>query len=288
MDALWMTDPGWEGYAHTFRVEALLHDSQSRFQRIRVVENRDFGRMLFLDEAVQTTEHDEFVYHELLSHVPLCTHPDPRRVLLIGGGDGGLLRETLRHPVEHVTMVEIDQDVIEVTRRLIPSIPGGAFDDPRARLIIDNGISFARRTAERFDVALVDGSDPKGPSLDLFSPEFIGDLARLLGPGGVLAMQSGSPLCQQDLVAMVGRRMRPHFRWVRCYLGAVPSYPGVLWSFTIGSHTRDPAALEDGELRRRLEGITTRCYTPAGHRSLFALPPFLAEAIAAFPVGGPG
>lgn len=274
----WITDQGGEGFAHVYRVDALLHDGRSEFQRIRVIENLDFGRMLILDDAVQTTERDEFVYHEMLAHVPLCAHPSPRRVLIVGGGDGGLLREALRHPIEHATMVEIDGQVVEVTRRWIPSIPGSAYDDPRARLLVDDGIRFARETAEPFDVAMVDSTDPKGPSLGLFSSEFYGNLALRLGDAGVLAVQSGSPLYQQDVIAMVRRHMAPHFRWVRTYLGAVPAYPGVLWTFTIGAQGRDPAGLDPAEPIARMQGIATRYYTPDIHRSYFVLPPFLAAA----------
>lgn len=287
--AAWITDAGGEGFGHTYRVDALLYDARSAYQRIRVIDNRDFGRMLILDDAVQTTERDEFIYHELLSHVPLCAHPSPRRVLIIGGGDGGLLREALRHPLAHATMVEIDRDVIEVTRRFIPSIPGAAFDDPRTRLLVEDGIRFARESTERFDVALVDSTDPKGPSLGLFSIEFYGDLARILGPDGVLAVQSGSPLYQQDVMDMVARGMAPHFRWVRRYLGTVPTYPGVLWTFTIGSQARDPAGIDEAELSRRLAGIATRYYTPSAHRHLFTFPPFLADVLpeaAPRPTGG--
>jgi len=274
----WITDPGGEGFAHVYRVDRLLYDGRSNFQRIRVIENRDFGRMLILDDAVQTTERDDFIYHELLSHVPLCTHPSPGRLLIIGGGDGGLLREALRHPLAHATMVEIDPDVIDVTRRFIPSIPGAAFDDPRTRLLVDDGIAFARKGTERFDVALVDSTDPKGPSLGLFSGAFYADLARMLGSDGVLAVQSGSPLYQQDILGLVAREMAPHFRWVRRYVGTVPTYPGALWSFTLGSQGRDPAALEEAELSRRMRDIATRYYTPAAHRHLFSFPPFLAGA----------
>ncbi len=277
----WITDPGGEGFAHTYRVDRLLYDGRSAFQRIRVIENTDFGRMLILDEAVQTTERDEFIYHELLSHVPLCAHPAPARALIIGGGDGGLLREALRHPLTHATMVEIDRDVIEVTKRFIPSIPGGAFEDARTRLLVADGIAFVRDCTERFDVALVDSTDPKGPSLGLFSGAFYGDLARILGPDGVLAVQSGSPIYQQDVLGLVAREMALHFRWVRRYLGTVPTYPGVLWSFTVGSQGRDPAALDEPEIARRMRGIATRYYTPASHPHLFALPPFLAGVGAA-------
>lgn len=277
----WIKDQGGESFAHVYRVDAVLHDHSSPFQRVRVIENLDFGRMLILDEAVQTSERDEFIYHELLAHIPLCTHPAPRRVLIIGGGDGGLLRETLRHPIEHATMVEIDREVIEATLRWIPSIPARCYEDPRARLLVDDGIRFVRETGERFDVAMVDSTDPKGPSLGLFSGEFYGQIAGLLGDAGVLAVQSGSPIYQQDLIAMVRRHMAPHFRWVRTYMGAVPSYPGTFWTFTAGSQDRDPAEVTPEELAGRMRSIHTRYYLPAEHRNLFVPPPFLQEALSA-------
>jgi spermidine synthase len=271
----WISDPGGESFAHVYRVDRLLHDAQSRYQRVRVIENADFGRMLILDEAVQTTERDDFIYHELLAHVPLCTHPAPRRALIIGGGDGGLLREALRQPLEHATMVELDQEVVDATLRFIPSIPGDVYRDARARLLIQDGIAFVRDTTERFDVAMVDSTDPQGPSLGLFSAEFYGHVARVLGPSGVLAVQSGSPLYQQDVVRMVRQNLAPHFTFVRTYLGTVPTYPGVLWTFTMGSQSRDPLRLGEGEVAARLRGIPTKYYTPAGHARLFDLPPFL-------------
>jgi spermidine synthase len=200
-------------------------------------------------------------------------------VLIVGGGDGGLLREALRHPIDQATMVELDRDVVEVTRRLMPAVPGDAFDDPRTRLLIEDGIEFARNTTEHFDVGLVDSTDPKGPSLGLFSREFYGDMARTLSPSGVLGVQSGSPLYQQDVIAMVRRNMTPHFRWVRTYLGTVPTYPGVLWTFTVGAQTRDPAIVDPNEIAHRLDGIATQYYIPSAHRGLFDLPPFLRAAL---------
>ncbi|MDR7542885.1 MAG: polyamine aminopropyltransferase [Armatimonadota bacterium] len=271
----WIIDPGGPGFAQAYRVQRLLHDERSAYQRIRVIENADFGRMLILDEAIQTTERDDFIYHELLAHVPLCTHRSPRRVLIIGGGDGGLLREVLRQRIEHATMVELDRQVVEATRRFIPSIPGDAYDDPRARLLIQDGIAFARETSEQFDVALVDSTDPAGPSLGLFSSEFYGHIARIVGAAGVLAVQSGSPLYQQDVIRLVRRNMRAHFRLVRLYMATVPTYPGGLWTFTIASQDRDPLSLSPAEIAERLQDIPTRYYTPALHARLFDLPPFL-------------
>ncbi len=275
----YITDEGGDGFAHVYRVDELLHESRSQFQRLRVVRNAFFGRMLVLDDAVQTTEADDFIYHELLSHVPLCAHPEPKRALIVGGGDGGLLREALRHPLEHVTMVEIDGEVVEVTRRWIPSIPQDAFEDPRVELRVADGVRFVEESEVGFDVAMVDSTDPKGPSLGLFSSEFYGRLAAMLGSRGVLAVQSGSPLYQKELIALVARNMRPHFRWVRHYLGHVPTYPGVLWSFTVGANGRDPIEVPDEEIAGRMSAIPTKYYTPRAHRGLFEFPPYLRAAL---------
>ncbi len=274
-----ITDQGGESFAHIYRIDRLLHDSQSAYQRVRVIDNQDFGRMLILDEAVQTTERDEFIYHEMMAHVPLLAHPSPTRALIIGGGDGGLLREMLRHPLEHATMVELDRAVVDVTKAFIPSIPGRAFDDPRAHLLIQDGIAFVRDAKESFDVATVDSTDPKGPSLGLFASEFYGSMAKLLGPRGVLAVQSGSPIYQRDVIAMVRTNMAPHFKWVRTYYGTVPTYPGVLWTWTIGAQHRDPAAVGADEALRRMASIPTKFYIPGAHAGYFKLPPYLAAGL---------
>jgi spermidine synthase len=150
--------------------------------------------MLVLDDAVQTTERDEFIYHEMLAHVPLLAYPAPRRVLIIGGGDGGVLKEALKHPLDAATLVEIDREVVEVTRRFLPQIPGGAFGDHRSHLLIMDGIRYLRETAETFDAILVDSTDPKGPAVGLFSQAFYADAERRLDPAGLIGVQSGSPL----------------------------------------------------------------------------------------------
>lgn len=273
----WLTDPGGEAFAHTYRIDAELYRGRSPYQEIRVVQNADFGRMLILDEAVQTTERDEFIYHEMLAHPPLVTHPAPRRLLIIGGGDGGLLEEALKHPLETAVMVEIDREVVEVTRRFLPAIPGGAFDDPRTRLVIGDGVAFLRETEERFDVILVDSTDPKGPAVGLFSRAFYADAARALTPQGIIAVQSGSPLYQQPVIRDVRTHLAALFPTVATYLAPVPTYPGVLWTFTMGSRAGDPAAVPAETVARRTAGFRLQYYTPHGHAAAFHLPPFLAR-----------
>ncbi|MBI2123330.1 MAG: spermidine synthase [Armatimonadetes bacterium] len=161
----WISDIVGLGYAQSIQIDSILYDGRSAFQHIQIATNPAFGRMLILDDAVQTTEADEFAYHEMLVHPALVTHPHPLRVLIIGGGDGGTLEEVLKHPVEHVTIVEIDREVVEISRKFLSSICDRAFDDRRVRLLIEDGIEFVRRTQERFDVILVDSTDPKGPEV---------------------------------------------------------------------------------------------------------------------------
>ncbi len=275
----WLTDVGGPGFAQTYRIEEELYRGRSDFQEIRVIRNQDFGVMLVLDDAVQTSVRDEFIYHEMLAHVPLLAHPAPRRVLIIGGGDGGVLEEALKHPLEGAVMVEIDRQVVEITRRFLPEIPGRAFDDPRAHLIIADGIRYLRETADTFDVILVDSTDPKGPAIGLFEQPFYGDARRRLRPGGLIAVQSGSPLYQQDLIRMVRTNLGALFPRIATYLGSVPTYPGVLWSFTLGLTAEGPLTFEEEEAARRTAGFALQYLTPPMLRAAFSLPPFLAREL---------
>ncbi|MDQ7843283.1 MAG: polyamine aminopropyltransferase [Armatimonadota bacterium] len=261
----WIVDVVGEGFGQALAVEDILYDHYSPFQHIQVATSPHYGRMLILDDAVQTTERDEHIYHEMLVHLPLAAHSDPRRVLIIGGGDGGTLEEVLKHPVETVTMVEIDREVVEVSRAYLPSIGGRAFDEPRTRLLIADGIAFVESTSEKFDAILVDSTDPKGPGLALFSAEFYRACAGALNPSGVLAVQSGSPLYQRELADQVRRHLAASFPAVLPYWAAVPSYPGTLWSFTLAQST-------PGEFRHlTIPGL--RYYSPAVARAALNFPP---------------
>lgn len=273
----WIVDIVGPGFAQATQVDDILYDGRSAFQHIQIAASRLFGRMLVLDDAVQTTEQDEYAYHEMLAHLPLVTHPSPRRVLIVGGGDGGTLEEVLKHHVDHATMVEIDRDVVDVCRRFLPAISGHAFDDPRVHLLIEDGIEFVRTTPERFDVILVDSTDPKGPGVALFSAEFFAACARILGDEGLLVAQSGSLLYQKDLTAMVRRHLRTAFPLVGTYWTPVPAYPGVLWSFSYGSKRHDPGALAREAIARRLAAVSTRLYSADSHASALR-PPLLPGA----------
>ena len=271
----------WTPHVHCrFRVRERLFTARSPYQRIDIVDTVEFGRMLLLDHTVQTTERDEWAYHEMLAWVPLMAHPRPKRVLIVGGGDGGLLRAALAHPdVEEAVQVEIDRLVVEACRAHMPRLSQGAFDDPRARVVYEDAFTFLERVEEPFDVALLDTTDPIGPAERLFTAEFYGRVADALGEEGVAAAQSGSPWFQPEVVARSVRAMRSAFPRVRVYLGSVPAYPGGLWTFTLGTRGRDPLSVPDPELQDRFRALTkgqeARFFSPGVYRAAFALPPFI-------------
>lgn len=270
--AQWIGDLVGGGMAQTLQVDDVLYDAVSPYQHIQVAVSPLFGRMLILDDAVQTTESDEHVYHEMLAHLPLVTHPDPNRVLIIGGGDGGTLEEVLKHQVEHTTMVEIDRAVVDVSRTYLPGIARGAFDDPRARLLIADGIAFVRDTDERFDAVLVDSTDPKGAAEALFGEAFFALCARVLTPEGILCMQTGSLLYQRDVLAGVRSALSRIFPLVLPYWAAIPSYPGTLWTFTLASRGGDPRTLDRTAIAARVTGFGLRSYGPEAHHAALAIP----------------
>lgn len=274
----WFGEAPLLGFQQRFCVNGRLFRQVTPYQTIEVYDTMSFGRMLVLDGAVQTTERDEFIYHEMLTLVPMLTHAKPRRVAVIGGGDGGTLRRVLQFPVEQVTQIELDPLVTDACQRYLPDISAGAFADSRARVQFGDGVRFLNETSEQFDVILVDSTDPVGAAEALFSEQFYRDAARVLGVNGLLVTQSGSPLLMADELGRALDNMRCAFRFVRTYLASVPSYPGVLWSFTMASQSGDPIELSYTELVRRFHAsnIQTAYYTPDVHLGSFALPRFLA------------
>lgn len=270
-DELVFAEVSRSGFQQRFQLKAHLWEGRSEYQHVEIIDTVAFGKALVLDDAMQTTEADEFLYHEPLVHIPLLAHPNPRRVLIVGGGDGGALRHVLMHEgVEKAVMVEIDELVVRACQEWLPSLAGGAFEHPRAELIIGDGLAYMRDVSEPFDVILVDSTDPVGPAEGLISEEFYRLASGALSEHGIFAMQTGSPLLMRDELDSAAERMRSVFPIVRTYLGHVPAYPGVLWSWTAGSKTLDPGQ------PRRTPPAGLRFYTPDVHRGAFALPPYLA------------
>ncbi len=254
------------------RVREKMVDFHSRYQHIQVFDTYDFGRMLVLDGKIQLTERDEPFYHEMLVHVPMFSHPSPRKVLIVGGGDGGSLREVLKHDVDEVVVVELDEEVVRVSREFI-GIDRGAFDDPRVTLLIEDGIEFVRNAGERFDVMIVDGTDPNPYSEHIISEEFYGMCRKI---SEIFATQSQSPFVQQDYFStMLGNISR--VMDVRVYVNFVPTYPLGLWSYMLHS----PSFPDLEELRRRFEErkVEVVHYNPELHVASFALPEWLKRVV---------
>lgn len=228
-------------YGQSFIVDEVLFESKTEHQHLIIFNNEQFGHVMALDGVIQTTEKDEFIYHEMLTHVPLFAHGNAKRVLIIGGGDGGILREVLRHPeVEHVTMVEIDAAVVDMCKQYFPKHSDGAFDDPRVNLVIADGVDFIVNNAnsengEKFDVIISDSTDPEGPGEVLFTSRFYEGCKNSLNEGGILATQNGVSFMQIDEVKTTFNRFEGLFsdRWF--YVTAVPTYVGGNMTLSWGS-----------------------------------------------------
>ncbi|HHY93017.1 MAG TPA: polyamine aminopropyltransferase [Firmicutes bacterium] len=259
-----------------YRINKLLAHKQTAFQELVVAETAEYGRTLILDGAVQTTVRDEFVYHEMIVHVPLFTHPEPERVLIIGGGDGGSVRETLKHKsVKEVHLVEIDPEVVQAAREYLPEL-SHALSDARVHIHYADGIKFVTQADAAFDVVIVDSSDPVGPAVGLFTGEFYAAVARALRADGILVAQTESPWLNQDILPRIFAGIAAAFPIARLYLAYIPTYPGGMWSFTLGSKQHDPLAVDPA----RVEDLGFRYYTPGLHRAAFALPRFVRRLLA--------
>lgn len=277
---MWLEEKLYPNLRMQLMADSVVYENKTEHQHLIVFENPMLGRVMMLDGIVQTTERDEFIYHEMLAHTPILAHGSAARVLIIGGGDGGMLEEVLKHrAVEKVTMVEIDRTVIDIALEHFRLICGDAFDDPRTDLVIADGVEFVRSSSETYDVIIVDSTDPVGPGEVLFTESFYADCRRRLRPGGILVTQNGVPFFQADELRASMRRLRRSFADVTCFAAAVPMYVGGVMTF--GWASDDPAAkavpVDILDERFRGTGIATRYYSPDVHRGAFAIPPYIGE-----------
>lgn len=281
MSDRWFDEVLHDGVGQRLGVEEVLFEGKTEFQDIKILRNKKFGRFMTLDGIVQTTEGDEFVYHEMFAHVPLLAHGNAKRVLIIGGGDGGLLEEVLKHDVRHVTEVELDGGVVDVARKYLPGICGAAYDDPRTELIVGDGAKFVAETEQRYDVILVDSTDPIGPGAVLFSREFYANCKRCLNPRGVLVTQNGVPFVQGDELKSSVAHFRSLFADGTAYVISCPTY--ALGFMALGWATDDTnmrlQGIETIRARFRALDIDTRYYNPAIHFASFALPNYMLKLI---------
>jgi spermidine synthase len=278
----WFAESLYSGFRQSHEIVRTLYRGRSSFQKIVVFESARFGRVLALDGVVQTTEGDEFVYHEMLTHLPILAHGAARRVLIVGGGDGGILEEVLKHrAIRQVTMVEIDSEVVRVSKRHLRRICGRAFADRRTRLVIGDGARWVKETDERYDVIVVDRPDPVGPARILFSRRFYADCRRVLTPRGIMVAQNGVPAMQGAELTDTHRLFRQLFRHHGCYLAAVPTYVcgfmALTWASAAAVADVSPAVIARRFRAARLKGL--RYYNPAIHQAAFALPEFVRKLL---------
>jgi spermidine synthase len=275
----WISEK-WENIEVCYRVKEILKELRTDFQHLMLIDTFQYGKMLLLDGIVQTTENDEFIYHEMMSHVPMLSHPSPRRVLIIGGGDGGVLREILRYDsVEKATIVEIDSEVVSFCQEHLPLISNGAFGDGRTNLIIADGADYIHKTDAWYDIIIVDSPDPIGPAQALFSEQFYQDIHNALRSGGIMVRQTGSIHMQAEEQNQAYRLVKDIFQYNSFYLYSVPTYAGGLFSTVFCSDTINPNSMNIKNITERfsLNNLITRYYSPELHIGAFHIPPFFKE-----------
>lgn len=276
---LWYSENHTKDAKMSIRVEKQLYCGQSEYQRIDVFESRDFGRFLTLDGIMMLTEKDEFIYHEMITHVPMAASPDIKRVLVIGAGDGGTVRELTRYKsIEHIDMVEIDEQVVDVCREYLPQT-ACKLSDIRVHIHFEDGLRFVRSRENEYDLIIVDSTDPFGPGEGLFTSEFYGNCYKALTEKGILVNQHESPYYDEDAKAMqrAHKRIAQSFEICRVYQAHIPTYPSGHWLFGFASKGIDPLDI-DADAWNAL-GLTTRYYNTDLHRGCFALPNYVKELL---------
>lgn len=273
---LWFSEPHTPDVKFSIRVDKQLISVQSDFQRIDVFQSKEFGRFLTLDGFMMLTEKDEFIYHEMITHVPMAVHPHAENILVIGAGDGGVIRELTRYTtVRHIDMVEIDPLVVEVCRKFLPQT-ACRLDDPRVQIYYEDGLRFIRSKENEYDVIIVDSTDPFGPGEGLFTKEFYGNCYKALKEDGIMVNQHESPFYEEDAEACrrAHKRIVESFPVSRVYQVHIPTYPSGHWLFGFASKKYHPTHDFDGVAWKML-GLDTRYYTPKLHVGAFALPAYV-------------
>ncbi|XP_050454843.1 spermidine synthase [Cataglyphis hispanica] len=272
----------WPGIALSLKVEEVLHSERSRFQEILVVKTKSHGRALMLDGAIQCTEKDEFSYHEMISYLPLCSHPKPRNVLIVGGGDGGAAREIAKHPdVERITLVDIDDRVIEVCKQYLPRLSLG-LNNPKVTIVVGDGFEFLRNHCGEFDVIITDSSDPVGPAEHLFKQPYYELLKTALKPeNGIIASQAGTVWESMQQVQSTFQHCKTVFPVATYAVTAVPTYPTGQIGFILGSLNSQTNFAEPMRIfnEEELDRMEIKYYNDKVHQAAFILPRFVEKSI---------
>lgn len=276
----WFSEAQTPNVKLSIKVDRQLYSGKSEFQRIDVFDSPEFGRFLTLDGYMMLTEKDEFIYHEMITHVPMAVHPKVRDVLVIGAGDGGVVRELARYPeIEHIDLVEIDELVVEVCKKYLPQT-ACCFDDPRVSIHYEDGLKFVRTKEDKYDLIIVDSTDPFGPGEGLFTREFYGNCFKALHDDGIMVNQHESPFYAEDAVACqrAHKRIVESFPISRVYQAHIPTYPSGHWLFGFASKKYHP--LKDlQEARWNLRGLSCQYYTTTLHKGAFYLPAYVEELL---------
>ena len=276
----WFSEEQTSNVKLSIRIDRQLYSGKSEFQRIDVFDSPEFGRFLTLDGYMMLTEKDEFIYHEMITHVPMAVHPKVRQVLVIGAGDGGVIRELARYPeIEHIDMVEIDPLVVEVCRQYLPQT-ACRLDDPRLHIHYEDGVKFVRRKVDAYDLIIVDSTDPFGPGEGLFTREFYGSCFKALREDGIMVNQHESPFYAQDALACqrAHKRIVESFPISRVYQAHIPTYPSGHWLFGFASKKYHP--LKDlVEVLWHMRWLYCQYYTTTLHRGAFYLPAYVEEML---------
>jgi spermidine synthase len=271
----WCTE-GYRDTALSFKIKKKLYSRRSKYQLVEIYQTEQHGNLMALDGCYMVSTAEEFVYHDMLAHVPLFAHPDPKNVLVIGGGDGGTVREVMKHKgVKNIDFVEIDWDVYKTSKKYFPALVKGLEQDKRVKFKFGDGIKFVKESKNQYDVILVDGTDPSDIAGGLFATDFFRDVRRALKPDGIMAMQSEDPYYDSDIIKNVQHRLKKLFRHTALYLAFIPIYPSGMWSFSIASKKFDPRTARN----KRSKIKKFKYYTPELHRAAFVLPQFVKDSV---------
>ena len=271
---IWLTEYSSDNLRLSMRVKEYIHSEKTPYQELLIADTYEYGRALMLDGAYQLTERDEFTYSEMMAHVPLCAHKNPERVLIIGGGDGAIMREVLKHEcVKKCTLIDIDERVIECSKKYLP-FASCSFSDSRADVKCIDALKYIRETSERFDVIIIDSTDPVDFAAGLFQSNFYQDVKKVMNPDAMMSELTESPFTDTDLMTQAINEMRKVFPLVKLYWGVVPTYPSGMWTYGIAANS---GSSDPSQPVREVKG--TRYYTGQIHKNAFDLPPFLEAMI---------
>ncbi len=266
---MWKAEQLYTGYEQRFAVKKVICSEQSAFQKIEIIDTPLHGKVLFLDDIVQLTAKDEHIYHEMLAHISLSSHAKPKHILVLGGGDGGIVREVLKHDVESVTLVEIDARVIELSKKHLKSLISNAFVDPRLNVIVTDAAEFVKTTTEKFDVIITDRGDEVGPGHPLFTQSFYTNCVQALAKNGLFTSITGVPNMQPKVVENTRKSFKKLFNHSGIFLINVPMYIGGPLAIAWGSQVTDITKISPRSLQNRTKGLSTKYYNSEIHKAAF-------------------